>query len=55
MQEIALGTMDIEKDTKIVVQWFWEDRYGNPELNVSAVDMTVEEKEILHQRKQANA
>ena len=47
--------MDIDEDTKFVIEWFWEDRYGTLELNVSAMGVTVEEKEMSHQRKQANA
>ena len=43
--------MDIYEDMKIVIEWFGEGRYGTPELNVSVVVMTVEEKDMLHQRK----
>ena len=46
--------MFINKDANIVIEWFREDWYGTLELNVSAVVMTVEEKEMSRQRKQAN-
>ncbi len=37
---------------KLSLSGFW---YGTPELNASVVVMTVKEKDMSHQRKQANA
>jgi hypothetical protein len=50
MQEMVRGTLDVDKDTKIVVEWFRKDWYGTPELNVSAVGMMVEEKDMSRRR-----
>jgi hypothetical protein len=43
---MAREAIDIDEEKKIFAEWFREDRYSTPNLNVSAVSMTVEEKKM---------